>query len=141
MKRLGFAGLLLVALLFAAQVASAEGWPGCPWGSDYDPMANGYVPACFSRPAEAAAFKLAGLAGPSAAAAQPSDAWWFARPGYAQDSFNRAPAAATSRAAGLASPSVAAAQPSDAWWFARPGYTQDRANQAPASEVAAHAGP
>jgi len=36
---------------------------GCPWGDAYDPMANGYVPACFSRPAaNAAALKTAGLA-------------------------------------------------------------------------------
>jgi len=36
---------------------------GCPWGDAYDPMAHGYVPACFSRPADnAAALKTAGLA-------------------------------------------------------------------------------
>jgi hypothetical protein len=40
-----------------------QGWPGCPWGTAYDPMAQGYVPACFSQPTDnVAALKPAGLA-------------------------------------------------------------------------------
>ena len=40
-----------------------QGWPGCPWGAAYDPMAHGYVPACFNRTADGAASpKTAGLA-------------------------------------------------------------------------------
>ena len=49
MKRIGFAGLMLVALLFGAQVASAqEGWPGCPWGYAYDLVGHGNVTECGS---------------------------------------------------------------------------------------------
>jgi hypothetical protein len=57
--------VVFAVLLLAAPLASAqEGWPGCPWGAAYDPMAHGYVPACFSRPAapESSAPKPAGLA-------------------------------------------------------------------------------
>jgi hypothetical protein len=54
-----FAMLLLAVPIVAAQ----EGWPDCPWGAAYDPMVQGYVPACFSRPTDnAAALKPDGLA-------------------------------------------------------------------------------
>ena len=64
MNRLRLVGVTLCVLLTAAPLASArDGWPGCRWGYAYDPMAQGYVPACFSRPADnAAALKPAGLA-------------------------------------------------------------------------------
>ena len=41
----------------------AQGWPGCPWGYDYDPIAHGDIWECMSRPADnAASLKPAGLA-------------------------------------------------------------------------------
>ena len=47
----------------APDVIPAQGWAGCPWGTAYDEMAHGYVPACFNAPADnAAAPKTAGLA-------------------------------------------------------------------------------
>jgi hypothetical protein len=47
----------------APAVIPEQGWSGCPWGATYDPMVQGYVPACFSRPTDnAAALKPAGLA-------------------------------------------------------------------------------
>jgi hypothetical protein len=69
MNRFTFAGLMLFALLLVAPIASAqEGWSGCPWGAAYDPMVQGYLPACFSRPADnAAALKPAGLVKPAPA--------------------------------------------------------------------------
>jgi hypothetical protein len=78
MKRLGFAGLMLVALLFAAQVASAQGWPGCPWAySSYDPAThtlsrNTGVSQCTNVKPDAER-KPMGLARPAPAAAQPLD--------------------------------------------------------------------
>ena len=65
MKRLGFAGLVLIVLLFAAQAVSAqEGWPGCPWGYGFNPMIHGDVLECLNRPpaTTVAASKRAGLA-------------------------------------------------------------------------------
>jgi len=53
-------------LLAVPTVGAQESWAGCPWGAAYDPMVQGYVPACFSRPAgNAAALKPAGLAAPA----------------------------------------------------------------------------
>ena len=45
-----------------------QGWPGCPWGAAYDPMAHGFITECFWQPAaNAAASKPAGLAKPAPA--------------------------------------------------------------------------
>jgi hypothetical protein len=105
MKRFGFAGLMFVVLLFGAQVVSAEGWPGCPWGRTYDAIANGYVGDCFAVPTATsqAAAKPAGLAQPAPMSGSNED-WWFAREGYDQGSFSEAPAVAASKPAGLAQP-------------------------------------
>lgn len=61
-----------VGLAQPARVSAPDqGWPGCPWGHAYDEVANGYVPACFTKPvADAvapAASKLVGLAQPAPA--------------------------------------------------------------------------
>ena len=109
---------MLVALLFGTQVASAEGWPGCPWGSAYDPMSNGYVPACFTRPADAesVAPKPAGLA-QAAPVARPTQAgqdcpWGYPLHDAATHTFvsqcaNTNSAAAVSKPVGLAQPAPA----------------------------------
>jgi hypothetical protein len=54
MKTLGLASIaVLILMLIVVQGAFAQDVrPGCPWGSAYDLMANGYVPACFTGPAD-----------------------------------------------------------------------------------------
>ena len=96
--------VVMLASLFASSALAAEGWPGCPWGKAYDPMALEHVTACFSQPAaDAAAPKPAGLAQPAPVSGSNQD-WWFAREGYDQGSFSEAPAVAASKPAGLAQP-------------------------------------
>ncbi|MCU0502631.1 MAG: hypothetical protein MUC51_12870, partial [Anaerolineae bacterium] len=58
-------------LLLPASLASAQdGWSGCPWGFDYNPMSYGYLEACINGPAQVApaTSKPAGLAKPAPAA-------------------------------------------------------------------------
>ena len=62
--------VVFAMLLLAVPIASAQdGWPGCPWGAAYNPMAHGFIAECFWQPADnAAATKPAGLAAPEMAA-------------------------------------------------------------------------
>jgi hypothetical protein len=59
--------VVFAVLLLGAPMASAQdGWPGCPWGSAYDPTEHGFIAECFWQPAaNAAASKPAGLAKPA----------------------------------------------------------------------------
>jgi len=79
----------------ASVTEATDGWPGCPWRDAYDPMANGYAPGCFIRPAGVdAATKPTGLAKPApiAPADQPRCRWGFyyapADDGYAPVCFD-----------------------------------------------------
>jgi hypothetical protein len=110
MKRIGLAGLVLVALLFAAQVASAqESLPDCPWGYAYNPISHDMVLVCLDRPSAAtkAAAKPAGLAQPAPAPVvdreQSSHCASFAGPNYSI-CVVAASTASVAKPAGLAQP-------------------------------------
>ena len=101
-----FAMLLLAVPIVGAQ----EGWAGCPWGAAYDPMVQGYVPACFSRPADnAAALKPAGLAAPAPVVApeQGSRCVSYEGPNYSVCVVASSDASAAAKPAGLAAPAPA----------------------------------
>ena len=77
MNRFRFAGMMLLTLLLAAPIASAQdGWPGCPWGAAYEELEHGYVAECFiaTTATESIAPKAAGLAAP-APAVSPNQGW------------------------------------------------------------------
>ncbi len=67
MKRIGFAGLVLVVLLFAAQVVSAQGGlQDCPWGYPaYDAATHTFVSQCSTPVKVDVAAKPAGKAQPA----------------------------------------------------------------------------
>jgi hypothetical protein len=113
MKRFGFAGLVLIVLLFAAQVASAQnGLPGCAWGYYYNPITHDYVLVCLSQPTDdAAALKPAGLAAPAPAVApeQGSRCVSYAGPNYSVCVVASSGASAAAKPAGLAAPAPAVA--------------------------------
>jgi hypothetical protein len=80
MKRFGFAGLVLIVLLFAAQVVSAQdGSPSCPGESAYDLTGHGCVMGYTNGSAAVASIapKVAGLAQPaSTTKATPFEGSW-----------------------------------------------------------------
>ena len=107
--------VVMLASLFASSALAAEGWPGCPWGKAYDPMALEHVTACFSQPAaDAAAPKPDGLAQPAGATSDET----FVPCGYGERldplalvCAQRVPATDTAaKPAGLAQPAPAATE-------------------------------
>jgi hypothetical protein len=84
MKKLGLAAVAVMILtLIVVQGASAQdAWPGCPWGSAYDPMVNGYAPGCFTRPADTTYAAAKPAAQAESATTDWTDANAYYLPGY-----------------------------------------------------------